>query len=210
MLFLEATSKNAGVFLWGDNFFLSELYDLTHKCWDSSLVIDGNLQDILCNFSYDIRKAYDGAREHDYIRDSNNENIPIYGVKINWLLLLLAINYMRHSFAYLETTKKDQSIMYLLEYHVEKTLYEQFLEKSQIITDIANQVVFENQEHLSSKFLAGENYFLSLTTKPKRTVELLPIMKSLLSFHAMSDEKTLAVNEEILLNNGYCPEIVKW
>lgn len=207
---MKATTKNAGISLWGDSVSLEELYDLTHKCWDSLSITDETLRDILYNFSYDLRKAYSGARDYDYIEDSSKERIPIYGVKINWLLVLLSINYIRYSFAYLETTKKDQSIIYLLEYYVEKIVNEQFSKTSYFITNTANQFISENQENFSPKFLNAENYFLSLTTKSKRTTELLPILKSLLSLRAMSDEDTLMVSEKILLNNGYCPETVKW
>ncbi len=108
MFFIEPTSKNVGVIVWADSFILQDLHQLTYKCWESPFISNEEFKNILFALSYDIRKAYEGHREQNILKDSHNKDLTVYGVKISWILMLIAYSFMRISLAYCETTKKTK------------------------------------------------------------------------------------------------------
>lgn len=207
MLFMENTPKNAGVTLWSDAFTLQSIHELSHKLWDMDIISDGKLQECLMAFSYDIRKCYENDRECKEITDQNNNRIFIYGVNINWVELLIEIAFMRFCMGHTDTSKFEQSMMYLLEFHLETCLREAFpknadniLFKSRILPQI-------NHETLGKKFAGRSSYFLKLNNKSKRISQLLWIMES---FNPLFSDKTINFEEYEFGLFEVMPNNIKW
>lgn len=202
MFYIEPTPKNTGIILWGDFFVLQELHQLTYKCWESPFLNNEGLKDILFALSYDIRKAYEGHREQNILKDFHDKDLTVYGVKISWILILVACSFMRTSLAYCETTKKDQAIMYFLESYLEQTVQEIFVKDSKEIIDCCKAISNYNQNFIKEKFSDREIYFLNLNSKVKRRNELKSVLQSFLGFSR---------NENNDLSNGLdYPKSLEW
>lgn len=182
MLFIEPTPKNAGVTLWGDSFTLRELNQLTYDCWESPFLNSESLKDKLFAFSYDIRKAYENCREQTILKDFQDKDFPIYGVKISWILLLVSCSFMRTAMGYYDTSKHDQSLMFLLESSIEETLKKVYIKDSETIIYYYKNLSSHIQDKINRKFVSREIYFLNLDSKVKRKNELGFILQSFNDF----------------------------
>jgi len=178
MLFIENTPRSAGVTVWGDTFTLESIYELSHKLWEVPEIKDGTLQECLMAFSYEIRLCYENARETRIILDLNNNPIHIYGVKINWIELLIQLSFMRFCMGYIDTTKEEQSFIYLLEYHSEKCLENILPKTAKNILFHTKNIPYLDQSTTGEYFDSIALYFLKLNNKRKRESELLKLIKT--------------------------------
>lgn len=178
MLFSDSTPKNGGLILWADSFYWQELYELCSKLWDSAYINDESFKDYLYWLSYDIRKAYEGAAKQVEINDCRDKKIFLYGFETNWVLILIQVAFIRYCMAYVDTSKKEQGIIYLFEYQLELRLQEQFSQNAKRILEVTYSLVGADQAELKKKIANRSNYFLGLT-KVKRTRQLLFVMQSL-------------------------------
>ena len=189
---MENTPKSAGVILWGDTITLQSIHELSHKLWQSSVIADEDLRECLMSFSYDVRKCYENKRESNKLIDFHNQHIPIYGVHINWIDLLLDISFMRFCMAYVDTSKKEQSYMYLLEYYLESCLHKVFPKTSVDILASMQSLPYLNSSIIPEILPSRVNYFLKLNNKTKRTSALL---RTIQSFSPYFSDRTVNFEE---------------
>lgn len=65
--------------------------------------------------AYDVRKAYEGARERKRIGHQRLDWVKYYSVNILWPYFLPQAALIRHFAAYIPTSHRDQACLYLLE-----------------------------------------------------------------------------------------------
>ena len=138
------TKNGTGVAIFGDYGDLSSLYQSVHQIAES---LDENIErlsgqhKLLMNFAYEIRKAYSGLRLTDKIcYDGDHEKeLFYYGFKVVWTDVLIFISTLRYNAGYIQTDKLLQSNLYMLEYVVEKALFDYDAEGANLIKDIIGQ-----------------------------------------------------------------------
>ena len=114
MLTSSPTKFGAGITLYGDPHDLRALRDSVHKIADERHV-DERFGTLLLSFAYDVRKAYEGARETKRIGHQKLDWVKYRSVNIVWPMFLSQVGLIRHFAAYHPTTHRDQACLYLLE-----------------------------------------------------------------------------------------------
>jgi hypothetical protein len=128
MLQSFATKSGTGISIFGDYGDLHILYDTIHH-FANTLDENRNPQKgqhlLLMNFAYEIRKAYSGQRLIEKLT-YNGENVEntFYGLQLVWIDILIFISTLRHNAGYTSSDKLHQANLYLLEFIVEKALFE--------------------------------------------------------------------------------------
>ncbi len=122
------TKNGTGVAIYGDYGDLNALYDTVYHIAESLNEYNehqkGQYQ-LLMNFAYEIRKAYSGNRLKEKLTYfSKDESVEYFGFYVVWTDILIFISTLRHNAGYISTGKLHQGIMYLLEFFVEKALFE--------------------------------------------------------------------------------------
>ena len=138
------TKKGTGISIYGDYGDLYALYQSVHQVANS--LDENNIRlnaqhKLLMNFAYEIRKAYSGQRLTDKIHyDGDKEKeLFYYGFNIVWTDVLIFISTLRYNAGYIQTDKLLQANLYILEYIVEKALFEYDAEGANIIKDFIGQ-----------------------------------------------------------------------
>lgn len=159
------TKKGTGVAIYGDYGDLANLYETVHKVANT---LDGynirtkSQNQLLMNFAYDIRKAYSGDRLIDNVSFNGEEKLKYYGFQVVWTDILIFISTLRHNAGYTNTDKLDQALMYMLEYVVEKALFDYDPQGANNIQhfigqriDIANPLSFLIYQSLHIKYVTS-------------------------------------------------------
>lgn len=120
------TKNGTGVSIYGDYGDLNGLFETVHHIANSldeyNKFQKGQFQ-LLMNFAYEIRKAYQGQRLKEKLTYSGDDDkVDYYGFQIVWTDVLIFTNVLRHNAGYLQTDKLHQANLYLLEYVIEKAL----------------------------------------------------------------------------------------
>ena len=128
MIQIFPTKNGTGVAIYGDYGDLIALYDTVHYIASSlnehSKYQKGQHQ-LLMNFAYEIRKAYTGNRLKEKLTYSGEEKkVEYFGFYFVWTDILIFISTLRHNAGYISTDKLHQGNLYLLEFFIEKALFE--------------------------------------------------------------------------------------
>lgn len=125
MLTYQLLRNHAGLLLCGDYETLQALHEVVHDINERSPLIR-NKEGLFLGLAYDVRKAYEGARQKLAPPKGLPEIGPRFGVEILWPVLLLQSRILRASMAYIETSKRMQAHAYALESVIETGLREDF------------------------------------------------------------------------------------
>lgn len=129
MLYLIPTKKGIGVEIWGTYEDLDFLYDFIDRFW----TVDGDYKNIpgeesrnivISSFSYEIRKAKQGARlvrSESHLHPIKNQYL---GCQITWVHLLFTLSCIKFNMQFDEVDKLERSHMLLLEYWIEESMKE--------------------------------------------------------------------------------------
>ncbi|TSK07841.1 MAG: hypothetical protein FPO08_00565 [Geobacter sp.] len=177
MLQYNLTRQKAGITLWGDPWTLRALHELIHRFNEESPVI-GNKEGYILGLAYDIRKAFEGAREKDTIKDGK-DSYRIYGVKLLWPSLIAQVGVLRASMAFTPTTRLDQALIYEVEGIIESAAKEAMPGKEDLIL-AEMQNLGSSDRHIEKTLSTRLLYFVSLSTK-ERMVKLPQILASMTS-----------------------------
>jgi len=162
------TKNGTGISIFGDYGDLDCLYETVHEIAEpldeNDIRLKGQWQ-ILMNFAYEIRKAYSGQRLTDKVTFSGDDHELLYlGFHCVWTDILIFISTLRHNAGYIQTNKKQQANLYMLEYVVEKALLSYDAEGASIIQhyigqriNIANQYAFIIYQALQIKFISDRS-----------------------------------------------------
>ena len=114
MLTSSPTKYGAGITLYGDAHDLRALHETIHKI-ASERHVDERFRFFMLSLAYDIRKAYEGARERKRIGHQKLDWAKYFSVNVLWPFFLPQAALVRHFAAYYPTTHRDQACLYLLE-----------------------------------------------------------------------------------------------
>lgn len=145
MLQGSPTKNGTGISIYGDYGDLKALYETAHgiaKAIDGESIESKAQTDLLMNFAYEIRKAYSGQRLNiKHIFEGDDKELSYYGFHCVWTDLLIFISVLRHNSGYIQTDKLQQANLYLLEYLIEKALFEYDAEGADSIKNFIGQKI---------------------------------------------------------------------
>jgi len=159
------TKNGTGISIFGDYGDLNSLYATVHEIANSLDEYDIRTKaqyQLLMNFAYEIRKAYSGQRLTDKLMfDEDDKEMLYYGFNCVWTDILIFISALRHNAGYVQTDKLQQANLYMLEYVVEKSLFQYDPEGANIIQhfigqriNITNKYAFIIYQALHIKFVS--------------------------------------------------------
>lgn len=179
MLQYKLTKYHAGVALWGDYESLHALHEFIHRVVDESCYIE-NKEGFVLALAYDIRKAYDGQRSKHYRDHFGEDRCTIYGVEILWPILLLQIGVLRHAMSFIPTNKREQSLMFELEYVVESALRDAIPITADALIHRISSIGSDLYSHLETVLDSRCLYFIELP--PSQRLKLLPRLMETFSY----------------------------
>jgi len=162
------TKNGTGISIFGDYGDLECLYETVHEIAEpldeNDVRLKGQSQ-ILMNFAYEIRKAYSGQRLTDKVTFFGDDHELLYfGFQCVWTDILIFISILRHNAGYIQTDKKQQANLYMLEYVVDKALFAYDAEGANIIQhyigkriNITNQYAFIIYQALQINFVSDRS-----------------------------------------------------
>lgn len=122
------TKNGTGISIYGTPGDMEYLYNTVHdiaKHLDENNPFQTAQSSLLMNFAYDLRKTYMGHRlKEEFIFDGCEEKYTFYGDNFVWTDILIFISALRHNAGFTTTDKLTQSMLYMLEHVVEKTLFD--------------------------------------------------------------------------------------
>lgn len=128
MLQAYPTKSGTGISIFGDYGDLSSLYSTIHEVaapLDDNNSIQKAQAKLLMNFAYEVRKAYSGQRLTDKLTYSGDDKeLSYYGFQLAWTDILIFISAIRYCAGHVHTDKLQQANLYMLEYVVEKALFQ--------------------------------------------------------------------------------------
>jgi len=196
MLRYELTPNNAGFVLWGDSAALDELHRLIHYIVEESPLIE--IKDgFILSFAYDIRKAREGCRRAEQHQYEGQDTYQQYGVELLWPLVLLQAAILRRAMAYIQTDKKQLSVMYAFEYVLESALADLFPKSHVEIMTVARHASDSDAEWLEDNTDSRCCYFIQLP--PEFRTQLL--CKILCSMDALWSKYTRDPQDKKMLRD---------
>ena len=138
-------------------------------------VLEG--EGLTLSLAYDIRKAYEGQRESDK-KIIWNDELSIYGVEQVWPTFLTQVALLRTGLAFVNSSKLEQSQMYLLEDFAEKAIAGSFPKEANRITACFHRLVGIQEKQVKDRLGSRVSYFLSIVAR-KRKALLSEILCSL-------------------------------
>jgi hypothetical protein len=168
MLQGKPTKNGTGISILGDYGDLTSLYETVHEIANSLDENNNNTKgqyQLLMNLAYEIRKGYAGERLTEKMTfDGEFKEVPYLGFQCVWTDILIFISVLRHNAAYIPTSKLNQANLYMLEYVVEKALFNYDPEGANVIQDIIRhgidityQYSFLQYQALHIKFVSGKS-----------------------------------------------------
>lgn len=161
------TKGGTGISIFGDYGDLNSLYSMVHEIANS--LDESNIRlkaqsQLLMNFAYEIRKAYSGQRLTDILTFSGDDKeMHYYGFHCVWTDMLIFISTLRHNAGYVQTDKLFQANLYMLEYVVEKAMFDYDPQGANIIQhfigqriNITNQYAFIIYQALHITFVSAK------------------------------------------------------
>jgi hypothetical protein len=120
------TKRGVGVQLWGTHDDLEYFYDaITHFfLGEDNPNIPGveNRLKLLSSFSYEVRKAYEGARLKRSFGHFSMKDQQYLGTQISWVHALFSFAGLKYAMNYQGMSKMDVALILQLEYWLEKAM----------------------------------------------------------------------------------------
>lgn len=202
MLFIQATKNLSGLSIWGNTDTLRALRELMGKLLeDTSFFKHQKLVDELYSIPYEIRKAYEGHRHQEKHKDFQDNEYSLYGSECLLPLFLILIAMMRQSMSFNVNNKYELSLMYYLEYQMEKEIKKYFPKYSDEIIELLPVIAALDQNVIFEKLPSRCNYFVSLKTVKEKEKMLLPVLKSFMPYYK-NPKLNFSINEY--------PNQIKW
>lgn len=112
------TKSGTGISIYGLADDLKYAYDVVHYL--ATTLDEGNIElkgrhQLLMNFAYEIRKAYQGSRSLKTFIQQYGEEIEYVGIDVVWTDILIFLNVLRDQAGYIPTNRRMQSALYSLE-----------------------------------------------------------------------------------------------
>ena len=171
MLQSYPTKNGTGLSIFGHSGDLNILHDTIHH-FANTLDDDKNPQksqfQLLMNFAYEVRKASSGQRLTDkFIYSGDNIEHTSYGFQLVWTDVLIFISTLRRNAGYCQSDKIHQANLYILEFIVEKALFDYDPEGANQIKDFIARGINTNNDFAFILYQALHIKFVS--DKPGKT-----------------------------------------
>jgi hypothetical protein len=114
MLTSSPTKYGSGITLYGDTHDLRGLHETIHQIANERHV-EERFRNFILGLAYDVRKAYEGARERKRVGLRGLNSVKYFSVNVLWPYFLPQVALIRHFAAYHPTSHRDQACLYLLE-----------------------------------------------------------------------------------------------
>ena len=171
------TKNGTGIIIYGDYGDLRSLYQTIHSIAEHGDEYEPKkkgINNLLMNFAYEIRKAYSGHRIIDELEYPGSDmKFKYFGFKVVWTDMLIYISAIRHKAGFRVTTKLDQANLYILEYIIEKTLFDYDAQGANEIKEMIGQRITVSKKHVFQIYQKIHIEFL-LSTKGKRRFRNIP------------------------------------
>lgn len=166
------TKNGTGISIFGDYGDLNSLYSTVHEIANSLDENNDRLKaqsQLLMNFAYEIRKAYSGQRLTDKLTFSGDDKeMFYYGFQCVWTDILIFIFTLRHNAGYVQTDKLQQANLYMLEYVVEKALFQYDPEGANTIQHFIGQRISITNKYAFIIYQALHNKYVTDRPGKKR------------------------------------------
>ncbi|MFY0992640.1 DUF6904 family protein [Halomonas sp. C05BenzN] len=166
MLHYKTLKNHAGLLLCGDYLTLRQFHEVVHEIEDRSPLMSTS-ENVLLTLAYDIRKAYEKRRVTLKPPENYPEIGPRFGVEVLWPVLLLQCRLLRASLAFFDNTKRQQSMVYLLEDVVQQGLASDFGDKASKITESVERLG-QGYDHVQQCLDSRGAMFCAWTKKQRR------------------------------------------
>lgn len=180
MLQTFPTKAGTGISIFGDYGDLQMLYQTIHhfaETLDENRKEQKGQHQLLMNFAYEVRKAYSGQRLIEKLSfDGDDVEHTFYGFQLVWTDMLIFINTLRFNAAYTRTEKLHQGALYLLEFLVEKALFDYDAEGAHKIKYLMNAGINIADEHAFIIYQAIHIKFVSSTPGKERFRKIPELM----------------------------------
>jgi hypothetical protein len=145
MLQASPTKRGTGIVILGDYADLVMLYEIVHTM-ATSLDAENEYQkgkhQLLMNFAYEIRKAYQEHRLIEKVEYLDGKSLDYYGFQLVWTDILVFSYVLRECAGYLATSKREQSTLYMLEHIIEAAAMEYDAVGGQCIREFIGAGIF--------------------------------------------------------------------
>ncbi|HNF70565.1 MAG TPA: hypothetical protein PLL28_14380 [Chitinophagales bacterium] len=174
------TKRGTGISIYGLAHDLKYVYDVVH--YIATTLDEGDVQlkgrhQLLMNFAYEIRKAYQEARLKKTFIQQNGEEVEYLGFNIVWTDILIFLNVLRDQATYLPTNKRQQSVLYSLESSVEEAFRAYDLESADGILSFIEHRFFVRSQYCFILYQAVHIEFVG-QAGGKRRFKKLPLLLS--------------------------------
>lgn len=143
------TKRGTGVSIYGLADDLKYVYDVVH--YIATSLDEGNIytkgkHQLLMNFAYEIRKAYQGSQSLKAFVQLNGEKIEYVGFDVVWTDILIFLNVLRNQAGYMSTDRRMQSVLYSLEAGIEEAIRAYDPESAEeILSFIESRLMIQSQ-----------------------------------------------------------------
>ena len=209
----EGCKNNGGFELWGDYSTLRNLYNFAMDVSEKSPYLDG--EGLVTALAYDLHKAYDGKRLKEKA-DVGEDKITIYGVEQIWPTFIVQLALMRTGMCGYDSSKHEQSIMYLLEAYLFDIVPKAFPQDADRILQAYERLIgntemnHTKQDHYRGGIMepigARVSYFLSLTkvARAKQLSEILDSLNPMWEFmHRMGTAEPIGITPDTLAAHSW-------
>lgn len=208
MLQYKLTKYHAGIELWGDYTSLEALHEFIHSVVDESCYIE-NKEGFVLSLAYDLRKAYEGQRNKGYRDHFGKDRCTIYGVEVLWPILLLQVSVLRHAMSFIPTNKREQSLMFELEYIVESALRDAIPITADALIRRMSSIGSDLYSHIEMILDSRCLYFIELPPK-QRLIQLPRVMESFSYCYDIIFKGIIGKKDELIPPDAFANTEKEW
>lgn len=223
MIFAHPTKYGTGIVIFGDYNDFRALHSFIYEASEND-IIPYEFQEYLLGFAYEVRKAYEGAREK---KDCSQpmphfefeKNLMYVGFKYNWIDQLLTVRLLRWAAAFRPTFLHHQAMIFMLESITHSALVEYDAKQAEKIWEITKTLDIFDESYAMQWIPEVVSEFFSLPNGKKRFTGLYNSLRDLMplseNYREFYEELKLAADRqncdtESLLNKDNNDLDFKW
>lgn len=212
MLSAYPTKKGTGISIYGDYGDLHTLYQMVHQVTlslNEAQPIPKAHNELLMNFAYEIRHAYSGHRLTEKISYDDGIELQSYGFRLIWPDILIYLSVLRFCAGFSPTSKLHQSMLYMLEYLVEKALFDYDPEGANTLKNYISQQINIHHELAWQLYQAAHFSFIYQNPGKQRFRKIPSLISDHFSTFSNEHKKIMASIEVYAKNNNCTPQEVQ-
>lgn len=199
MIYTIHTKRGLGVQIWGTYEDLRTFYDIVAKFWNIDEFQEqpgfDNRNELLSDFSYQIRKAMDGnrlSRKGSHFFPNENE---YFGFESSWVQVIFSIVALKTNWNLVHVDKLDLSYFNNLEFWIERSLRSYDDKTADLIIPYLNGALYGGNPCIY-QFMRRINLDFFLLGGGKAAFKKLPNLMKTASFATVEYKK---LNDELII-----------